>query len=154
MVGERIDEIEDKVERKTNNNLRPLRNAIESQLAKIPSGPFGKIGEGDLAGVVGYALIKTGQLAVLPIPGVRQPGFQVISHGVDTGGEFDTHTVRINAASRNIATFASEYEVSAPSNIDYITSEVESIKVETLTERPTYNTYEIVVEVADRGTTE
>jgi len=152
--GGLLDEVESQIENVSGGDKKPVRNAIQEQLDRIPAGPLGKLGEGDLAGVVGYALIKSGQLAVLPIPGVRQPGFSVVSHGMEEMGEFQRHTIVINAAIERVATVASEYEIAAPSNIDYITSEVQTISVKTVTERPTYDTLEIVVDVADRGSTE
>lgn len=152
ILGNRVTII-DKLEEKASEreSLRPIREAFESATDNIPEGPFGKFGDGDLTGYAGYAAIKTGQISVIPIPGVRQPGFHVISHGVEQFGDFERHTVNISAASEHIARIAAEYEVSAPSNIDYFTSEVDAISVDEIKERSTFSTWEIVVDVADRG---
>jgi len=149
--GTILDGVEDVIEDESGRAQKPLRNAVEGALDKIPRGPLGKIGEGNIAGFGGYFAIKTGQLAVLPVPGVRQPGFHAISHGVQVKEDHEQHVIRINAASRKVAEVACEYEIAAPSNIDFATSEVEAVEVTELKSRPTYSTYEFVVEVADRG---
>lgn len=149
-----LDGVEDVIEDETGRARKPLRDAVEGALDKIPRGPLGKIGEGNIAGFGGYFAIKTGQLAVLPVPGVRQPGFHAISHGVRSKEEFEEHVIRINAASRKVAEVACEYEIASPSNIDFVTSEVESVEVKELKSRPTYSTWEFTVHVADRGAKE
>ena len=147
-----LDRIERRVEK--GESKRPFRNALEEATDQIPSGPLGKGGEGDVIGAAGYVAIKTGQLAVLPIPGAKQPGFQFISHGVEDKGNYEEHTIRVNAYSRSIAQFAAEYEAAAPSNLDFISSEVDTIEITEITERTTSSTWEVVVEVADRGQAE
>jgi len=147
-----LDRIEDRIQ--DQGNSRVLRSKIEDTLDKIPNGPLDNVGEGSLAGVAGYMAISTGQTAVIPIPGVRQPGYHTISHGVDVRGEFERHTVRISAASKNVAEFAAKYDVASPSNIDFLTSETEIVSVEQIKERPTLSTWEVVVDVADRGQVE
>ena len=144
-----LDNIEDKLQ--DQGITRPVRDRAEQALDKIPSGPLDNLGGGSIAGVAGYYAISTGQTAVLPIPGVRQPGYSVISHGVDVKQNFERHTVRINAASKNVAEFAAKYEVSSPSNVDFLTSETEILSTEELKSRNTVSTWEIVVDVADRG---
>lgn len=144
----------DRLERSTEEageSARPLRETIEDRLDQIPSGPLGKIGEGDTIGAAAFVAVRSGQLAVFPIPGVKQPGFSVVSHGVEDQGEFERHNIRINAASKNVAKFASEYLVAAPSNIDWVTSEIEVVSMEPVTERSTYTTWDVEVDVADRG---
>lgn len=152
--GTILDNIEDAVEDESGRARKPFRNAAEGLLDKIPRGPLGKIGEGNVAGFGGYFAIKTGQLAVVPIPGVRQPGFHAISHGVQAKDDYELHIIRINAASRKVAEVACEYEIASPSNIDFVTSEVEAVDVKEIKSRPTYSTYEFTVEVADRGVKE
>jgi len=152
ILGDRdtvLDRLEDEADEE--DSLRPIREAFESATENIPSGPGGLLGEGNLTGVAGYYAISTGQVAVLPIPGVKQPGYSVISHGAEQFEDFERHTVNINAASKHVAEVACEYEVSSPSNIDFITSEVEVVSVEEKKERPTFSTWEVVVDVADRG---
>lgn len=144
-----LDRIEDRVQ--DTGNARPLRNRTEEALENVPDGPLDNIGSGSAAGVIGYYAISTGQLAVLPIPGIKQPGYSVISHGVDVREQFERHTVRINAASKNVAQFVAKYEVSSPSNVDFLASETEIVSMEQLKERPTLSTWEVVVDIADRG---
>jgi len=148
-----FDRVEDRLDdrREQGDSIRPLRDAVEKLTNQLPEGPYGKAGKGNIAAIVGYFAVKTGQLVTLPIPGVRQPGFHAISHGVETFEDYERHTVRVNAAYEDVARVASEYDVAAPSNIDYITSEVESVEVNLLKERPTYSTYEFVIDIADRG---
>ena len=133
---------------------RPARDVVENALDKVPDGPLDNVGGGSALGVLGYYAISTGQLAVLPIPGIRQPGYKTISHGVEDMGEYERHNVRINAASKNVAEFAAKYDVAAPSNIDFITSETEVVETNEITRRPTLSTWEVIVHVADRGKAE
>lgn len=134
-----------------NESKRPGRSLFEKTLDRIPNGPFGKAGGGSAIGYAGYFAAATGQLAVLPVPGVRQPGYHVISHGAEAMDEFERHTVRVAAASKNVAEVAAAYDVAAPSNIDFITGESDVVSTEIIKERPTYTTWEVVVDVADRG---
>jgi hypothetical protein len=147
-----LDEVEDRFQ--DQGVTRPVRDRTEDALDKIPSGPLDNLGGGSLAGAVGYYAISTGQTAVLPIPGVRQPGYKTISHGVEIMENFERHTVRMNAASKNIAEFAAKYEVSSPGNVDFLTSETEIASTEELKSRNTISTWEVIVDVADRGQTE
>jgi len=144
-----LDRAENRIE--DTGSKRPFRNTLDRTLDEFPSGPLGKGGDGFVAGLIGYVAIRSGQLAVLPIPGVKQPGYGVISHGVERKNEFERHTVRVSAATKQVARIAAEYEVSAPSNIDYITGEVETVDSSMITERSTFSTWEFVVDVADRG---
>ena len=144
-----LDRLEDKIQ--DEGNSRKIRSKLENTLDSVPPGPLDNLGEGSAVGVAGYFAISTGQTAVLPIPGIRQPGYHVISHGMSEEGEYERHTVRINAASRDVAEFAAKYDVASPSNIDFLTSETEIVSIEEITQRPTLSTWEIIVDVADRG---
>lgn len=146
-----FDRIDDIVTQSDGEPAKPLRKAIERSVDQIPTGPLGKLGEGNIVAGGAYVAIRSGQLAVLPIPGARQPGFHAISHGVESRDGFERHTVRINAASRKVAEVAAEYQVASPSNIDYVSSEIETVEVNELTSRTTYSTWEYIVDVADRG---
>lgn len=145
-----LDSLEDAIE----NSERPAREAIEDMTNEIPSGPYDAVGDGDALGVLAYYAISTGQLAVLPIPGIRQPGYHTISHGAEDMGTYERHDVRINAASRDVAEFAAKYAVASPSNIDYLTSEVQAVETNEVTSRSTLSTWEVIVHVADRGKTQ
>lgn len=144
-----VDRVEDMVDE--GDSKRPGRSFFEDSLNTIPEGPLGKAGEGNVIGYAGYFAAATGQLAVLPIPGVRQPGYHVISHGAEAMDEFERHTVRVSAASKNIAEVAAAYDVAAPSNIDFLSGETDVVSTEKVKERTTYTTWEVVVDVADRG---
>lgn len=144
-----FDRIENQVDEE--DSARPIREATEEATDNIPEGPGGIVGEGNTIGFAGLFLVRTGQLAVLPVPGVRQPGFNVISHGSEAFDEFVRHTVRVNAASRHVAQTAAEYLVAAPSNIDYVTAEMDTVSIEEVKQRSSFSTWEIVVDVADRG---
>jgi hypothetical protein len=144
-----IDRAEDRAD--DMESKRPGRDLFEKTLNVVPEGPFGKIGEGNVVGYAGYFASSTGQLAVLPIPGVRQPGYHPISHNVEVRDNFERHTVAIAAASKNVAEVAASYGVASPSNIDFITGEVDVVSTEKVNERSTYTTWEVVVDVADRG---
>jgi hypothetical protein len=146
----------DRLEEQTEDedSARPIREATEQFTDNIPDGPGGIIGEGNVVGYAGLFAIRTGQLAVLPVPGVRQPGFNVISHGSEKYDEYVRHTVRVNAASRHVAQTAAEYLVAAPSNVDYVTAEIETISMEEVKQRSTFSTWEFAIDVADRGVKE
>jgi len=144
-----FDRLEEQTEEE--DSARPVREAVEGLTDNIPEGPGGTVGEGNVIGYGGLFLVRTGQLAVLPIPGVRQPGFNVISHGSEKFDDFVRHTMRINAASRHVAQTVAEYLVAAPSNIDYLTGEMDTVSIEEVKQRSSFSTWEIVVDVADRG---
>ena len=141
----------DKVEGVFEDTGKPVRDKGSDMLDKIPDGPLDNLGSGTAIGAAGYYAISVGQTAVIPIPGVRQPGYHVISHGSEAKKNFERHTIKINAASQKVAEFASKYDVAAPSNVDFVTSETELVSVEEVKSRPTFSTWEVVVDVADRG---
>jgi hypothetical protein len=144
-----LDRIEGEVDEEESS--RPIRESFEQYTDNIPDGPGGILGDGNVIGIAGYYAISTGQVAVLPIPGVKQPGYSVISHNIQEFEEFERHTVQVNAASKHIAEVVAEYEISSPSNIDYLTSEINVISVEEKKQRPTASTWKLTVDVADRG---
>jgi hypothetical protein len=147
-----LDKVEDM--RKDSGSLRPVRDKFEDATDKIPEGPLGKAGDGDIVGAAGYYAISTGQVAVLPIPGVKQPGYSTVSHGVEAKKNYERHTIRINAASEQVARVAAEYEVAAPSNIDYLTAEIDTVESNEIKSRSTFSTWEFIIDVADRGSKE
>lgn len=125
---------------------RPLRDRFEKATNNVPSGPLGKVGKGDVIGALGFVAVESGEIVTIPVPGVKRPGFSFISHSVEGTDTKQIHTLRVNAVSRDVAEFAAKYE-SAPSNLDFIRSKTKVTGVETITERSSYSTYEIVVEV-------
>lgn len=144
-----FDRIEDRIQ--DEQSARPFREASEDVADQIPEPPGGIAGEGDVLGAVGVVLARSGQLAVLPVPGIKQPGYNVISHGVEEFEDFERHTVNVSAATRLVAQTVAEYIVSAPSNIDYVTGETEIVSIEERKHRSTFSTWEFKVDVADRG---
>lgn len=126
---------------------RPARSAIEKITESIPKGPLGAIGEGNIIGGLGYLAVESGEVITLPIPGLKRPGFRVISHSLDEVRNGDQiHTVKIHAVSKDVAEFATEYE-SSPSNLDFIRNKTEVLSVEELDEDSIYTTYEIKVKI-------
>lgn len=129
---------------------RPVRDNIEERFDRLPSGPFGKVGRGNVAGAAGYATIEAVKAGVDLVPGVREPGWNITAHTTKRREDFTDHILVVDAVSGTVARFAAKYQA-PPSNIDYLTSEVEILDVEVLEERSTYNTYRITVRVDERG---
>jgi len=130
---------------------RPVRDKLEGATDKIPEGPRGKIGGGNLLGAGGYVAVEATRPLFTLIPGLRQPGYTITSHSTEKTGEgTERHTLMVTALTEDVAEFAAEYN-SAASNIDYFRSDVENIKVEKVTERGTYSTFNIVVDVMTEG---
>lgn len=133
---------------------RPARDKFEEFNERFPSGPLNKTGNGTIAGAAGY-LAKSSLNPIFDfIPGLRQPGFTLISHSVETvdnpNDSFERHTFGVSAISRDVAEFASKY-FAAASTLDFATSDTEIEDVELLTERATYSTWKITVLVDERG---
>lgn len=129
---------------------KPLRDRVSEAVSNVPESPLGKVGDGNLLGAGGFALVESSKPAFTFVPGVKQPGYKIISHGAENVEGHERHTLKISAFSRNVARFAAQYE-SAPSNVDYITTETDVESIEETFSRSTYSTYEIVVNVDQRG---
>lgn len=126
---------------------RPLRTTVEKTTEKIPRGPWGVAGKGNITGAIGFSLVE---IAGIFIPGSElDPGFNIESQSVERSNGQTVHTFVINAASKNVARFAAKFE-SAPSNIDFATMDTDVISVEPITERSTFSTYRVIVEVSER----
>ena len=129
---------------------QPVRDKFEEVTRDIPEGPLGKVGGGNLIGAAGFVAVESTNPVWEFVPGLKQPGYKVTAHGTKRMGEDkERHIITVVAISEEVARFAAKY-YSAPSNIDYISSDVELKEVNELTERKVYSTYEIVVDV-DRG---
>lgn len=130
---------------------RPAREKFEEVTEKIPDGPMGKVGGGDLLGAAGYVAVESTKPVWQFIPGIRQPGYQVTAHGTKKiEQEVERHVLTVNAISKNIGQFAAQY-VASPSNIDFVRSEVKLVDTEELTQRGTYSTYQMTVDVITEG---
>jgi len=129
---------------------RPLRDKAEEAFDKIPSGPLGKVGEGDLAGAGGFLAVESTRPVIDFIPGVKQPGYSISAHGTENMNGKTRHTLTVNAFSKDVAEFAAQY-AATPSNIDFLTADTQIVDVEPVEERGTYSTWRITVDVAERG---
>lgn len=127
---------------------RPIRDAIENTTDKIPSGPLGYGGNGNLIGGAGYFTIATLN-GIVPISGVNV-GFSVEGHDVERRGDTEKHTFVINAMNRDIAQFVAKFQ-STPSNLDIVAREIEITDVTKIKERRTSTTWRIVTEARKRS---
>lgn len=130
---------------------QPVRDRFEEVTDKIPEGPMGKVGGGNLLGAGGFLAVESTRPFIEFIPGVKQPGYHITAHGtkrLEDGTE--RHVLTVTAVTQVIAEFAAEY-TAAPSNIDYLRSEIKTVDVEELTERGTYSTYQMTVDVDTEG---
>lgn len=140
----------------TNNDWRrfqrlaedqPVRDKFEEVTNRIPEGPMGKVGGGNLIGAGGYVAVESTRPVWQFLPGIKQPGYKINAHGTKLISEGkERHILTIVAISENVAEFAAEY-TAAPSNIDYLRSEVKTVSIKEVVERGTYSTYEILVDV-------
>ena len=130
---------------------RPIRDRLASSTDKIPEGPLGKLGGGNLLGAGGFVAVEATRPVWQFIPGVKQPGYKIISHGSKyIGNGVEQHSIKVAAVSEDVAEFAAEY-VAAPSNVDYLRSDIENTQVEVETERGSYSTFTITVDLVTEG---
>lgn len=129
---------------------KPVRDRLRDVTSDIPSRAGGKVGEGDVLGAAGYIAVEATRTVFQFVPGIQTPGYTVISHGIEeTNEEFEIHSFTIAAVSEDVAEFVAQY-FSAPSNVNYLTSSVEILSVETTTERRAYDTFEIRTRIEKR----
>lgn len=129
---------------------REIRKRFEDATDKVPSGPLGKVGNGEVIGAGGFLAAESLRPVAEFIPGVKQPGYSIVSHGMERKDGFSEHKLIVTAVSQNVARFVAEY-ASAPSNIDYVTAETEIVNVEMVEQRRTYSAWEFTVHVDERG---
>lgn len=127
---------------------RPLRDRLEGATDKVPSGPLGNVGEGDVLGAAGFFAVESTRPVIELIPGVKQPGYKITGHGTRRTSEGEEHTVNVAAISRDVAEWAAQY-ASSPSNVNFVVSEKEIKDVEVVTKRAGYSTYRITVLLKD-----
>lgn len=134
-------------------DFRPLRDVLEEDITdKIPEGPLGAIGEGNVLGFAGFLAVESGQIITIPVPGLTRPGYKVVSHGLtDTSldGDKQVHKIVLHAYSEDVAEFVTQYN-SAPSNFDFIRADTEVIETKEVGPDSFYTTYEIKV-LVDRS---
>jgi hypothetical protein len=132
----------------------PVRDWFSDSVDNIPTGPLGKVGGGNIIGAGGYVVSNLIKIPADLVPGIRNPGYTFISHGVEGIDEHtERHVIRVHAFSEDVAKFAVKY-FSSPSNVDFITGETELEYSKKINSRKTYSTYEVSVIVLDRGTVE
>lgn len=130
-----------------NIDEQPVRDKFEEVTDKIPEGPMGKVGGGNIIGGAGFVAVESTKPLWQFIPGIKQPGYKVTAHGTKSLGDGkERHVLTVAALSEDVAEFAAEY-TAAPSNINYLSSDIELVEIKEITERPTYSTYQATVDV-------
>lgn len=129
---------------------RPLRDRFSDSVDKVPRGPLGKVGDGNLVGGAGFLAVESTRPFIDFIPGVKQPGYNILAHSTERFDGGTTHTLTITAVSEEVAEFVAKY-AATPSNWDYITAETEIKGKEVLEEQRGYNTWKITVRVSSQG---
>ena len=131
--------------------FQPVRKQINTLTDRVPSGPLGAIGEGDLIGFLGFVAVESGEIITIPIPGANRPGFKKVSHGMDMEEPgLQRHTIVIHAISKDVAEFVTQYS-SAPSNFDFLRGRTTVEDVEELDTDSSYSTYRITILVDRRA---
>ena len=142
--------VRNEVTSSSSESKRPLRDGLERITGSIPSGPLGKVGEGDLVGLGGFLAVEATRPIIQFVPGIKQPGYHVNAHSTEQVGGFERHTLTIQAVSEDVAEFVAGY-TATPSNIDFLTTEIDLYNTEVVTERATYTTFKITVDIDERG---
>ena len=128
---------------------RPVRSELEPFFDKIPDGPLGVLGSGNVYGGATY-LTASALQGLNPVDGVRI-GYNFESSSVTRRNGQEMHTYRVNASSRQVAQFAARYKAS-PSNIDYLTDRPTVTGTSLVKERNTLPLWEVTVLVGDETT--
>lgn len=133
-------------------DFRPFRDALENDITdKVPKGPLGAVGEGNMLGLAGFIAVESGQIITFPIPGLNRPGFKIVSNSVvDSEPGRQVHDIVVHAGSEDVAEFVTQYE-SAPSNFDFIRANTEVLETEEIDPDGFYSTYRIRVLVDRRA---
>lgn len=126
---------------------RPVRNTVENTLDKVPVGPLGFAGEGNLVGGATFFTVSAIN-GINPIDGLNV-GFNTEASSVEKVDGAKVHTFFINAWSEDTARFAAKMQA-APSLIDLGIRETEIISVEEDTPRRTASTWRVMVRTETR----
>lgn len=126
---------------------RPLRDRFEETLEKIPRGPLGFAGSGNVVGGVNYFIVALIN-GLIPIDGISV-GFRVRSHNIQRFKNKQVHTFIIDAYNEDVTEFLAKFQ-SAPSNVDFILGDTKIQSAELLEERITSSTWKIIVEYRSR----
>lgn len=128
---------------------RPIRDKLEREgTGRVPSGPLGKVGEGDIIGAGGFLAVETARTAFQFLPGIKTPGYSIVAHNAESVSDGEVHRFTITAISEDVAEFVAQYS-SAPGNINFVISDVELEETDRVTTRPGYSTYNIRVRLME-----
>lgn len=126
---------------------RPLRNFVEKQTDKIPRGPLGIAGKGNLIGLTGYFTVSAAN-AVVPLEGV-DIGFSIESHNVSRSGNIENHDFVIHSTSKDIAEAIARFK-STPTMLNSARDKVEVESVELEEERAAFSRWRVSTVVTKR----
>ena len=127
----------------------PVRRKFEEVTTEIPTGPMGKVGGGNVIGAAGYLAASSLTPFWQFLPGIKQPGYRVTAHGTRRISNTENrHVLTVVAISGNVARFAAQY-TAAPSNLDFLASEVQVVDVEKLSDKTVYNTWQVTVDIIE-----
>lgn len=132
------------------DNTRPVRDRFEETTDKIPTGPFGTVGDGNIVGAAGFLAVESSRPVIEFIPGIKQPGYKVTAHSTRRVADGEEHVIGVAAVSENVARWAAQYTAS-PGNVNFLVSDKEIKRVKEVTERRGYSSYRITVLLKDPG---
>lgn len=128
---------------------RPIRDRLEKEgTGRVPSGPLGKVGEGDIIGAGGFLAVEATRPFFTFIPGIKQPGYAVTAHSTESTQDGEVHRLTVTAISEDVAEFVAQYFAS-PGNLNFIVSDIELEETDRITTRAGYSTYNITVRLVE-----
>lgn len=126
---------------------RPIRNTVEFTSEKIPKGPLGFVGNGNLLGGVNFLVVSSIN-GLIPVDGL-DAGYNIQSHNVSKEGDDQVHSFLINAWSKDTAKVVAKVNA-APSLADLAIRRTDVVSAEEDTPRRTASTWRVKVRVKDR----
>jgi len=148
MVLDRIHAPDGSRIRKAASKKRPVRDFLENNVDKIPRGPLGYAGKGNVTGAVTYFVTSTIN-GINPVSGVNL-GFKVVTHTIDRHDSYEMHTITVDSWAKETARFTSKFEA-PPSTVDYFRQKITIESLKPLTKRRTSTTWRAKVKVEDRN---
>lgn len=127
---------------------RPIRQYVEDQTEKIPNGPLGIAGRGDLIGLTGYFGVSIVNSA-LSLTGA-DIGFDIESHTVERFQDREEHTFTIHSMSRDVARATAKFK-STPTFINAARDRVDVIQTREVEQRRAFTVWEIKTRVQKRS---